>query len=74
VSEKLPQRINAMKVVTYEVELIVEAIVGENDIRPDEVTLEMIMDRIEEWASSDLSEARDDLIIYQDENGRDIEL
>lgn len=70
----LPKRINAMKVISYEVEAIVETLVGENDIRPDEVTLEMIMDRIDDWASSDLSEARDDLIIYQDENGEEIEV
>jgi hypothetical protein len=70
----LPKIINASKVITYEVDSIIEMIVGENDVRPDEVTLEMIMDKIEEWASTDITEGRDDLIIYQDENGKDIEL
>ena len=73
-TKTLPKIINASKVITYEVDSIIEMIVGENDVRPDEVTLEMIMEKIEEWASTDITEGRDDLIIYQDENGGEIEL
>lgn len=68
----LPERINAMKVVSYEVQQIVQALMDENEIEADEVTLEMVMDRVEEWASEDINESRDDRIIYQDENGEEL--
>ena len=73
-TKTLPKVINAMKVITYEVDSLVEIISNDNLIEPEEVTLEMIMERIEEWASSDLAESRDDLIIYQDQDGGEIEL
>ena len=68
----LPQRINAMKVVSYDVQQIAEALMAENEIEADEVTLEMVMDRVETWASEDINESRDDMIIYQDENGEEL--
>jgi hypothetical protein len=70
----MPESITAMKAVTYEVESLIEIISNDNLIEPEEVTLEMVMERIEEWASSDLTESRDDLIIYQDQDGGEIEL
>ena len=68
----LPQRINAMKVVSYDVQQIVEALMAENEIEADKVTLEMVMDRVETWASEDINDSRDDMIIYQDENGEEL--
>lgn len=73
-TQTLPESITAMKAITYNVESLVEIISNDNLIEPQEVTLEMIMERIEEWVSSDLAESRDDLIIYQDENGGEVEL
>ena len=73
-TKTLPERIVAMKTVSYDVDAIVEMMVGENDIRPEEVTLEMIMERIEDWVSSDLNESRDDLIIYQDQDGGELDV
>ena len=71
-TKALPKTINAMKVISYEVDSLIEIISNDLQVEPEEVTLEMIMDRVDEWASSDLAEARDDLIIYQDENGEQI--
>ena len=73
-TKTMPESITAMKAITYNVESLIEIISNDNLIEPEEVTLEMIMERIEEWASSDLAESRDDLIIYQDQNGGEIEL
>jgi hypothetical protein len=70
----MPVSITAMKAVTYDVQQVAEALMAENEIEANEVTLEMVMERIEEWASSDLTESRDDLIIYQDQDGGEIEL
>jgi hypothetical protein len=70
----MPESITAMKAVTYEVESLIEIISNDNLIEPEEVTFEMVMERIEEWASSDLTESRDDLIMYRDQDGGEIEL
>ena len=68
----LPKRINAMKVISYDVQQLVETLMAENEIEANEVTLEMVMDRVEDWASEDINESRDDRIIYQDEEGNDL--
>jgi len=73
-TKTLPQAINAMKVITYEVDSLVEIISNDLQVEPHEITLEMIMERVEEWASTDITEGRDDFIIYQDENGSEIEV
>lgn len=72
-NKTLPKTINAMKVVSYNVESLVQIISEDLEVEADAVTLEMIMERVGEWASSDINESQDDLITYQDENGEDIE-
>lgn len=69
----LPARINAMKVISYDVQQIAESLMEENEIEASEVTLEMVMEKIETWVSEDINESRDDMIIYQDENGEEID-
>jgi len=69
---ELPEKINAIKTITYDVAGIVESLVGENDIRPDEITIDMIMDKIEDWVEEDFAHDVADVTIYQDENGTEI--
>jgi hypothetical protein len=71
---KLPERINAMRVVSYNVASIVETLVEMNagDVKAEDVTLEEVLDIIGEWAVEDLANSRVG-IIYQDENGEELE-
>ena len=68
---KLPERVTAMLVVSYDVADIASEVSLSNNIDKSEVTLEDVMDILETWASEDLSHARN-RIIYQDENGNEI--
>lgn len=68
----LPQRINAIKVISYDVQQIAEALMAENEIEAQEVTLEMVMERIEAWVEEDFSHDVADSIIYQNEDGEEI--
>ena len=70
---QLPQHINAMKVISYDVQQIVEALMAENEIEAHQVTLEMVMERIETWVEEDFSHDAADSTIYQDENGEEID-
>lgn len=70
--EVFPERINVMKVITYDVEGIRQQIVAENV----EVTLEEVMDRIYLYAKDDFScgwghEASIRDLIFTDENGEE---
>ena len=71
-STTLPQRINAMKVISYDVQQIVETLMAENEVEANEVTLEMVMERIEAWVEEDFSHDVADSTIYQDENGEEL--
>lgn len=73
-TETMPESITAMKAITYDVRQVVEALMAENEIEANEVTLEMVMERIDQWASGDLTESQDDLIMYRDQDGGEIEL
>lgn len=73
-TETMPKSITAMKAVTYEVESLIEIISNDSLIEPEEVTFEMVMERIEEWSSTDLTDSRDDLIMYRDQDGNEVEL
>ena len=82
----LPERVNAMRVISYDVATIVEQIKADreseviydrNGARPlasdEPITLADVMDRIENYCYDDFAEVthlRD--LIFQDENGRDI--
>ena len=69
---KLPERVNAMKCISYDVKQIVEALMAEQEIEAKNVTIEMVMDRITSWVEEDFMNDVADNTIYQDENGEDI--
>ena len=68
----LPERINAIKTVTYDVVQIVESLQAMNDDDSYEPTLEEVMAYIEDWVYEDFY--NDDMsdIIFQDENGEEL--
>jgi hypothetical protein len=74
----LPERINAIKTVTYDVTQIVESLQAMNDyglqaMNDDdtyEPTLQEVFDYIEDWVFEDLDGPYG--IIYQDENGEEL--
>lgn len=71
-NEEWPERINVMKVITYDVESIRQQIVGDNG----EVTLEEVIERIYSYVKDDFScgwghEADIKDLILQDENGEE---
>ena len=61
----LPERINVIKTITYDVPRIV------NDLmelgHEGEVTVETLLDYIEDWVEEDFGNSSD--LVYQDENG-----
>ena len=69
---ELPERINAIKSITYDVQQIVETLMAEQEIEANSVTLEMVMDRIESWVEEDFTNDVADNIGYQDENGSEV--
>ena len=69
----LPTRINAMKVISYDVQQVVECLMAENEVEASEITLEMVMERIEEWVEEDFAHDVADRTIFQDENGEEID-
>jgi len=70
--ETLPKRINAMKCISYDVQQVAEMLMAENDMESHQITLEMIMDRINEWVEEDFMRDVSDTTIFQDENGEEI--
>lgn len=66
----LPERINVMRVVTYNTAEVVKDLHEETGVNPEDITLDEVLDRIEEWAADDLGDTSD--LIYQDENGNDL--
>ena len=78
----LPERINVIKVISYDVQEVVKEmcnpdtgwINGLTDAtpKPNEVTIEMVMEYIDNWVQEDFSchSTRD--LIFQDENGEEL--
>jgi hypothetical protein len=60
----LPERINAIKTVTYDVPAIVESL---EQMGMEDIDLEVVMEFIQEWVFEDFG--GDSGIIFQDENG-----
>ena len=60
-----------MRVVSYDAQKIAQDIVDNENKSIDEVTLEDILDFVEDWANEDLSSARVK-IIYQDQDGNEL--
>ena len=69
----LPERINAMKVVTYNVASMIEAIIDLNngEITAEDITLDEILEQVSNWADEDLSSPQIK-VIFQDENGEEL--
>ncbi len=68
---ELPKRINVMKVISYDVQDIVERLT-ENDETLRTVTLEEVMEQVEAWVQEDFPADRIKDLIIQDENGEDL--
>ena len=70
---QLPERINAIKVISYNVPDLVDTIVELNDgeITKDDVTLDELLNLVNGWADEDMTNAPNK-IIYQDENGEEL--
>jgi hypothetical protein len=71
VMSELPKRINVMKVISYDVQDIVERLT-ENDETLRTVTLEEVMEQVEAWVQEDFPADRIKDLIIQDENGEDL--
>jgi hypothetical protein len=84
-SDLLPQRINVMKVVTYDVAGIVQQLQDERDseiiydkdgshrLSADEpFTIEQIIDRVESYVEDDFAGMRLSELVFQDEDGNDL--
>ena len=66
----LPERINAIKTVTYATEHILADVALSNDVEEDEVTTEMLLDWLQDWVMEDFADGH--AIVYQDENGNEL--
>ena len=63
----MPERINAIKTVTYDVPAIVESL---EQMGMEDIDLEVVMEYIQEWVFEDFG--GDSGIIFQDENGDEL--
>lgn len=68
---ELPERINVMKVISYDVQDIVERLT-ENDETLRTVTLEEVMEQVEAWVQEDFPADRIKDLIIQDQDGEDL--
>jgi hypothetical protein len=70
---KLPERINVMKVISYDVQNIMESIVAMNSDRDfDDITLEEVMEQVEAWVQEDFPADRIKDLIIQDQDGEEL--
>lgn len=67
----MPERINVMKVISYDVQDIVERLT-ENDETLREVELDEVVEQIRAWAEEDFPGERINDLIIQDENGEEL--
>ena len=68
---ELPKRINVMKVISYDVQDIVERLT-ENDETLRTVTLEEVMQQVEAWVEEDFPADRIKDLIIQDQDGEEL--
>jgi hypothetical protein len=68
--ETLPERINVIRTVTYDVPGIVDSL---KEMGEEEIDMDRILEYIEDWVAEDLTAplSRHD-VIYQDENGEEL--
>lgn len=67
----LPKSINVMKVISYDVQQIVEDFMGQDELEASAVDMKKIMEYVDELVEEDFDTSKD-YLIYQDENGEDI--
>lgn len=65
-----PERINVMKVVTYQVDEIVDSLKEMNDDPDYAPTIDEVMKYIEDWVYEDFGSLSG--LIFQDENGDEL--
>ena len=68
----LPERINVMKVISYDVQQICENIHIEEEIPVDEITIDDCLAYIQELVDTDFSSNYIGEYIWQDENGEEL--
>ena len=69
----LPEKINVMRVVTYDVDKVIDSLIEENDGVPaDAFDLQAVLDRLMNWVEEDFDGETSDLI-YQDEDGNNLQ-
>lgn len=78
----LPERINVMRVVTYDTHEIIKEMCDPNNgwingltnetPRPHEITTEMMLEYIEGWIDEDFPNTAKKELIIQDENGEEL--
>lgn len=67
----LPERINAVKTITYDVQSIVDTILDFNkELSKEEVTLEMVLDWVDDMAPEDFTTTSK--FYLSDENGEEL--
>lgn len=67
----LPKSINVMNVISYDVQQIVEDIMAQDEIEASAVDMKKIMEYVDELVEEDFDTSKD-YLIYQDENGNEI--
>ena len=68
---RLPERINAMRLVSYDVKQLVTDMAEASQKDQSEITLDEVMGVIADYATEDLASSYM-RIIYQDENGEEL--
>ena len=68
----LPKSINVMKVISYDVQQIVEDIMAQDEVEASAVDMKKIMDYVDSLVEEDFDTSKD-YLIYQDENGNDLD-
>jgi len=68
----LPKSINVMKVISYDVQQIVEDLMGLDEVEASAVDMTKIMDYVDSLVEEDFDTSKD-YLIYQDENGNDLD-
>jgi len=68
----LPKSINVMKVISYDVQQIVEDIMAQDEVEANAVDMKKIMDYVDNLVEEDFDTSKD-YLIYQDENGNDLD-
>lgn len=69
--ELMPARINAMQVISYDTQQVVQMLIDEG-VEESEIDLDMVLSRIEDWSAEDFLALQPKDIIYQDENGEEL--